>query len=167
MVSRGRGWGVGEGGGGTEWRWWKGTNFQLQDKKSTSNEQHDEYNWHCFLLYGKAVTRGNPEFSSQEKYFFSYFFNVVSLWDVGCSLNLPWSSLHDVMWESNHHAVRLVCGAPVLYVNYISIKMEEKIKIIKYFFRRVIYGTTFSGWWASHHMRIFTDFPGSPLLLDT
>ena len=50
--------------------------------------------------------RVNPEFSSQGKKFF--FFNVVSVWDDGCSLHLLWSSFHEVC-KSNHYATLWTC----------------------------------------------------------
>ena len=42
---------------------------------------------------------------ARENIFF-YFFNFVPICDDGCSLNLLWSSFHDVC-KSNHHAICL------------------------------------------------------------
>ena len=70
----------------------------------------------------KVVKTVNPEFLSQGKHFF-YFFNFVTIWGDRCSLNLLWSSFHDVC-KSNHYAGHL--KPTVLYINYVSTKLEEK-----------------------------------------
>ena len=71
-------------------------------------------------MKGKRV---NPKSFHHKEDFFLYFFTFVSLRDNGCSLNLLWSSFHDVC-ESNFCAVCL--KLTVLCVYYISIKLEEK-----------------------------------------
>ena len=49
----------------------------------------------CYIW--KLLNRVNPKSSHhKEKTLFFYFFNFVSIWDDGCSLNLLWSSFRDI-----------------------------------------------------------------------
>ena len=66
-----------------------------------------------------------PLFSSQGKNFF-LFFNSISIWDDGYSLNLLWQSLHE-LYKSNYHAGHLKLKT-VLYIKYISIKLRWEKK---------------------------------------
>ena len=72
------------------------------------------------MLYVRVVKRVVlKNFHHKEKSFF--FFPLNSVYEVMDSHNLLWSSFHDVC-KSNHDPVTNT----VLYVNYISIKLEEK-----------------------------------------
>lgn len=71
------------------------------------------------MLSIKVVKRVNPKSHyCKENFFFTSY-----LWEDGCSLNLLSSSFHDIC--------KSLCCTPytytVLYVNYTSIKLEEKI----------------------------------------
>ena len=58
-------------------------------------------NNHC-MLNMKVVQSKSCELSSQGKQFYFIF-----IWDDGCSLNILWSSFHDV-YKSNHYAVPFI-----------------------------------------------------------
>lgn len=67
--------------------------------------QHENIK-HCYIVHVKVVQRLNPEFSSQGNMIFFFFYSI-SVWGGGYSLNLLWSSFHDV-WESEHGAAILI-----------------------------------------------------------
>ena len=56
------------------------------------------------VCYTRKLLRVNPKGPHHEIFF--YFFNFVSIYDDGCSLNLSRQSFHDVC-KSNHYAVYL------------------------------------------------------------
>ena len=74
------------------------------------------------MLYMKLVKRVNIKCSHHMEKFFSS--NFVSIWDDEYSLNLLWSSFLDV-YKSNYYTVQPYTYI-MLYVNYLSIKPEEK-----------------------------------------
>ena len=74
------------------------------------------------MLYIKLVKRVNIKCSHHMENFFPS--NFVSIWDDEYSLNLLWSSFLDV-YKSNYYTVQLYTYI-MLYVNYLSIKPEEK-----------------------------------------
>ena len=59
------------------------------------------------MLYMKVTKRVNSKSSHHEEEFIFYFFNVKSIWDDGCLLNLLWYSFHDVC-KSDHYGVQLI-----------------------------------------------------------
>ena len=64
-------------------------------------------NKHCCVLYTKVVKRANHKSPlHKEKIFFLSLLYFLSIWDNGCSLNLLWSSFHEVC-KPNHYAVYL------------------------------------------------------------
>lgn len=52
------------------------------------NVQHDKYNSHSCVVYMEVVKRANPKSSHHIHKCYFYFFNLISLWDDGWSLNL-------------------------------------------------------------------------------
>ena len=89
----------------------------------TGREEDRKQNWgRCFMLYMR-VKSVNPEFLSQGKYIFLFFFSFESIWDDEYSL---FYSVNHFMIYISQIIVLYTLKYTVLYVNDISIKLEGK-----------------------------------------
>ena len=77
----------------------------------------------CYIW--KILREQNPKNSHHKKKKYFSFFSFVFIWDDGCSLNLLWSSFHDVC-ESNHYVHLKLTQCCILCHNWTGRKNKLK-----------------------------------------